>query len=173
MWKNRAKVVLPRRVASEPAKNLGNYCPVKVTVSLSWCTFLLVAVFLLAFILCALLSVVQVTYLTTSWMVPACLHGSNYYWLSGAYCLLFSLYAMKRLCYLGRLGPTKLCRLGGVMFISAFIEYLIFTEIIYSTLTVESITGKSCLGKRASKLTAAFLLVQNTALKYSAQAFSP
>lgn len=128
---------------------VGNYQPVRPEVTLSWSFLLITSIALVLLTLLYWISFAFLLFISTGPLEP--LYSFTYYWLSSTYCLLASMVTLQRLWKLGQSGPTGLARLGLLMLTVTFIEYLIFSNVLYSRQQVDDLYGN--VNKRKHALT--------------------
>ncbi|KAH9388848.1 hypothetical protein TYRP_008195 [Tyrophagus putrescentiae] len=114
---------------------VANYQPVLQEVSLSQTVLLSTYTALGAIIFTFWLSFGFQAYIASGPLEP--LYGSTYYCLSCTYFLLMSIVAVQRLFTLQQSGPTKLCRLGLIMLFIIAIDYLICSNVLFTSQEVE------------------------------------
>lgn len=118
---------------------VANYQPVLPKVTLSSSFLLVTSIALVLLTLLYWTSFGFLLYISIGPLEP--MYGLTYYSFSSTYCLLASLVTLKRLLKLAQSGPTSLARMGFFMLTVAFIEYLIFTNVLYSRQQLDDLYG--------------------------------
>lgn len=146
---------------NEVWSEVANYQPIRPEVTLSSTFLLVTSTALVLLTLFYWTSFGFFLYISIGPLEP--MYGFTYYSLSSTYCLLASLVTLKRLWKLAQSGPTSLARMGLFMLTVTFIEYLIFTNVLYSRQQMDDLYGNDnkCTNNNLLSILSFFILLSD------------